>query len=82
MVSDRVDNRQIGNGFQKRRMASTANIVWPFLVPLSQGLALKAYSYLTSGRTEIKVLNRCVTPTVQLDVVVANPERSPLKSTM
>ncbi len=59
-----------------------ANMNCPFRVPLSQGRALKAYSYRTSGRTETNSLNRWVTPTVQLAIVVANPDRSPLKSTM
>jgi hypothetical protein len=51
---------------QNRMMASIANMSWPRRVPLSHGLALYAYSYLTSGRVEINSLNRCVTPTVQL----------------
>ena len=52
-----------------------ANMTRSFLWPLFQGLALKACSYLTSGRTEISSLNRCVTPAVQLAMVVANPDR-------
>jgi len=35
------------------------------------GRALNAYSYRTSGRTETNSLNRWVTPTVQLAIVVA-----------
>src|SRR6266852_263583 len=42
--------------------ASIANINCPFRAPLSQGRALKAYSYRTSGRTETNSLNRWVTP--------------------
>ena len=51
---------------QNRKIASTANINWALLVPLSQGLALYAYSWRTSGRVEINSLNRCVTPIVRL----------------
>lgn len=34
-----------------------ANINCPFRLPLSQGLALKVYSYLSSGRAEISSWN-------------------------
>jgi hypothetical protein len=42
------------------RSASVANIICPFCVSLSQGFALKALSYLTSGRAEISSLNLSV----------------------
>jgi hypothetical protein len=48
-----------------------ASINCPFRVPLSQGRALKAYSYLTSGRTEIEKALLCELPSG----VVHNAER-------
>jgi hypothetical protein len=47
---------------QNRMIVSTTNISCPLRVKLSYGRALNAYSYLTSGRTEISSLNRRVFP--------------------
>jgi hypothetical protein len=43
---------------QNRMIESMANMSWPLRVPLSYGRALNAYSYRTSGRTEINSLKR------------------------
>jgi hypothetical protein len=59
-----------------------ADISCPFRAPLSHGRAWNAHSYRTSGRIEISSLNVWVNPMVQLANVVANPDRSPLKSTI